>query len=145
MSSASSGQTVQVVMTIAVVTALLLAGCAGDREYSTSISEPTTGDVIDDVSIYEVNPIDGTRLEMNYSIDATDNRTYYLRTYELQNGSYEPQTSYRLESDERTMKFAVTIPNPRLNESVIKEQIRVERGENRTVVDAVTVTVRLDE
>lgn len=132
-----------VTATLIVVIALIVAGCGGNRGYTTSVSEPSTGAVIDDVSVETVTPVDGARLQLNYSVDSTDDRSYSLGVYELRNGSYEPQTSYRLTPDERTTKLEVSVPHG--NESVVEQQIRVERGENRTVVDAVTVTVRTDE
>ncbi|WP_247001287.1 hypothetical protein [Halosolutus gelatinilyticus] len=134
-----------VILVSVLACTLLLGGCLGDREYTATVSEPETGEVIDDVSVSEINSFDGTRLQLHYSIDDPKRRSYRLYVYEQENGSYEYNDQYPLDPTERMLEVFVSIPLSYADETAIQEQLRVVRGENGTVVDSVTVTVKLGE
>lgn len=140
MSSAPSNRDWRmVVATVLVVNALLIAGCSGNREYTSTISDPSTGDVIDNVSVDTINQLDGARFDVDYSINATDNATYSLVVYERQNGSLEWDGVYSLDPNRYDTGVSVSSPLP--DEPPATYEIRVERGENATVLDAVSVTI----
>lgn len=131
-----------VLATALVVSAVALAGCTSET-YTTSVGEPTTGDVIENVSFGEINGFDGARFELAYAIDERDNRTYSLRIYEFENGTLEPEGSRLLDPDRHRTRDDVGVPYG--DETERRYRLRVERGENDAVVDAVTVTVRVDD
>jgi len=133
--------------TVLVVCTVAFAGCMSE-EYSTSVGEPTTGDVIDNVSFGEINGLDGARYEMEYSIErnASDNATYWLHIYEYEDGELRPvNLSARHHLDPDRTRMEDNIAPPYEDESAVKYQYRIERGDNHTVVDAVDVTIRVDE
>ncbi|QLK26239.1 hypothetical protein HYG81_01035 [Natrinema zhouii] len=141
MSSAPSNRDWRIVVATAmVVSALFVAGCSGSSsEYTSTISDPSTGDVIDSVSVDTINQLDGARFDMDYSINATDNATYSLVVYERQNGSLEWDGVYSLDPNRYHTGVSVNPPLP--DEPPATYEIRIECGENATVLDAVTVTV----
>jgi len=130
-----------VIATVMVVSALLIAGCTDttSREYNSTISDPSTGDVIDNVSVETIDQQNGARFDVDYSIDATANETYSLVVYERRNDSFEWDGTYSLDPNRYHTKFSVGSPLP--DEPDPTYQIRVERGANATVIDAVTVTI----
>ena len=79
-----------VFITVLVVSALTLAGCLSE-EYTTSVDEPATGDVIQNVTFGEINGLDGAQYELTYSLNetASNNATYWLRIYEIEDGELE--------------------------------------------------------
>jgi len=130
-----------VIATVMVVSALLIAGCTDttSREYNSTISDPSTGDVIDNVSVETIDQQNGARFDVDYSIDATANETLLSSSTSAGttrlNGTV-PTASTRTGI---TPKFSVGSPLP--DEPDPTYQIRVERGANATVIDAVTVTI----
>ena len=128
-----------VLLVVIVSTALLFAGCVGSGDYTTTIGDPTTGEVIDNVSINEVTPITGVRLTVHHTADRVNISSYSLGVYVRENGTFEPLTYYSF--DQHADSTGVTLDIPGRDETVVEQQIRVEHRENRTVVDAVDVTV----
>ncbi|MFC6764076.1 hypothetical protein [Natrinema soli] len=130
-----------VVATVMVVGVLLIAGCTDttSREYSSTISDPSTGDVIDNVSVDTISQQNGARFDVDYSIDATANETYSLVVYERRNDSFEWDGTYSLEPNRYHTGFSVGPPLP--DEPATTYQIRIECEKNATVLDAVTVTI----
>lgn len=120
-----------------------LAGCSQTAEYSTSVSEPTNGGVIDNISIYDINEMDGARYRLNYSLAASINAAYNIEVYELTDGSVEFISVSDL--DRREPVHRNDLPPPWNAGEERTYEIRVVRESNNTVVDAVIVTVKRDD
>ena len=134
-----------VFITVLVVSALTLTGCLSE-EYTTSVDEPATGDVIQNVTFGEINGLDGAQYELTYSLNetASNNATYWLRIYEIEDGELEQVNlsgSHHLDPNRSSLNENIAPPYE--DESVVEYRFRVERGGNRTVVDAVDVTIRV--
>jgi len=114
-------------------------GCLATAEYETTIGEPTTGAVIENVSVYDINDIDGARYELDYRLP---NRTgsYQIEAYERTNGSNKRISSGGRLGPEPTYKNE--LPPPWNDGDERTYELRVVQTDSETVVDSVTITVR---
>lgn len=126
-----------VLVTVVVVT--LLAGCPTNDYYSTSVSEPTNGTVIQGVTVYDVNEIDGARYELSYQRTGGSDSTLALNTYERRNGSDELLATVTLAGPAPTYENDLTPPWDPGEERVYR--LEVVREESDDVVDAITITI----
>jgi len=130
------------VATVLVVSTLIVAGCTGSRDYTTTISEPETGDVIENVSVDTINQLDGARFDVDYALNATENDSTSLVVYKVrENGSLEVKNINGLSPTRYHTGFSVAPPQP--DDPVRTYRVRVERGD--TALDAVTITIGIEE
>lgn len=130
-----------VLATVLVVSAIAVAGCATQADYSTSVSEPTNGTVIRNVSVYDINEADGARYELEYRLDDTTTN-YTIKTYERTNGSDELLGTSGLTGREPTYKNDLPPPWDPGDERTYR--IDVVRSDTGAVVDSVTITIERD-
>lgn len=128
---------------VLLISTVAFAGCSMNSEYTTSIGEPTTGTVIDDLSVYDINEIDGVRYELNYSLNTSENATYNIEVYELTSGSPEFVSVSDLDRRKSVYRNDVAPPWNAGEERLY--EIRVVREANNTVVDAVALTSKRED
>lgn len=126
--------------TVLLAALVSVAGCSTDGEYTTSIGEPTNGTVIDGLSVYSIDELDGARYELQYSLDAGDDATYDIEVYELANDSREFVSISDL--DRRESVHRNDVPPPWDDGEERRYELRVVRQDDGDVVDAVTFTVK---
>ncbi|ELY75307.1 hypothetical protein C488_09751 [Natrinema pellirubrum DSM 15624] len=122
---------------VLVVTTIAFAGCVTQEDYSTSVGEPTNGTVIRNVSVYDVNEIDGARYELDYRLDDATN--YTLETYERTNGTDELVDTTSLAGREPTKRGDLAPPWDPGDERTYR--LVVVRSDTGATVDAVTITI----
>jgi hypothetical protein len=129
-------------VTALLVSSVALAGCTTTEDYSTSISEPTNGTVIQNLTVYDINELDGARYELEYRLNTSKNVTYTLKTYELKNESYELQSTSALTGAEPTYKNDLPPPWDAGTERTYR--LEIVRADSETVLDAITITLKRD-
>jgi hypothetical protein len=132
----------RILVTAVLALTLALAGCSTSATYETSVGEPTTGAVIENASITDVNELDGVQYRFEYSLTGSDlapNATYSVEEYERTNGSFERVGVADLEPRESVHQNSVSPPWDAGDERTY--EVRIVHPENDTVVDAVRMTI----
>lgn len=125
--------------TVLLVGLVAVAGCSTTTDYTTSVDEPTNGTVIDGLSVYDINELDGVRYELQYSRTSSDDATYDVKVYELTSGSPEFVSVSDLDQREPVYRNNVSPPWDAGDER--RYELRVVRESDGTVADAITFTV----
>ena len=125
-----------------VMCSLALAGCTTTEDYSASVSEPTNGTVIQNLSVYDINEMDGARYELKYRLNNSHDVNYTIKTYERTNGSYELITTSLLTGREQTYKNDLPPPwDPGVERIYRLEVVRTDTG---IAVDKIMIILRRD-
>ncbi|ELZ10510.1 hypothetical protein C478_13682 [Natrinema thermotolerans DSM 11552] len=124
---------------VLIVSTVALGGCLTQADYSTSVGEPTNGTVIRNVSVYDVNELDGARYELDHRLD-DDETNYSLKTYERMNGTDEIVKISSLTGHEPTYKNDLAPPQDRGDERTYR--LVVVRSDTGATVDAITITIK---
>lgn len=135
-----------VLVTVLAVSLVALAGCGTNEDYSTSVSEPMNGTFIQDVSISDINEMDGARYELEYRYNSSVETTYTVKVYEQKNGSYESnatETSLLVSGAEPTHAGNLAPPWDSGEKRTYK--LEVTRTDTGTVIDSVIIEIKRDE
>lgn len=135
-----------VVVTVLAVSLAALAGCVTNEDYSTSVSEPTNGTFIQNISFSEVNELDGARYELDYRYNSSIDTNYIVKVYERKNRSYEPtpaDTSLLEPGAEPTHGGSLPPPWDPGEERTYK--LEVTRSDTGAVIDSVTIAIKRNE
>lgn len=120
-----------------------LAGCSLTTEYTTYVSEPTNGTVIENASAEFVDDWKGVDYEIEYNSSYRNNSSYSFKTYEHVNGSLElvDQSKFtNIEPNTPPVYRNEVAPPWDSGEKRIYE-IRVVDDTTDTIIDAVTITI----
>lgn len=135
-----------VLITILTVSLVVLAGCVTNEDYSTSVSEPTNGTFIQDISFSDINEMDGARYKLNYRYNSSVDANYTVNVYERVNGSYEAdptETSLLVPGAETTHSGSLAPPWSSGEKRTYK--LEVGRTDTGTIIDSVTITIKRGE
>ena len=120
-----------------------LAGCGLTAEYTTSVSEPTNGTVIENASAEYVDDWQGVKYEIEYNSSYRNNSSYSFKTYEHVNGSVElveSSTFATIEPDTPPTYQDSVAPPWDSGEKRVYE-VRVVDDTTNTILDAVTIMI----
>lgn len=115
------------------------AGCSTTADYSTEIGEPTTGAVISDFAVVDINELDGAQYELQHHLNASEETHYKVEVYDLTNDSAEIAYVSGLDSNESIYRNDVAPPWDEGENR--RYELRVVDGANDTIVDAITFTI----
>lgn len=129
--------------TVIIISMVGVAGCTTTSDYTNSVGEPTNGTVIEELSITDVNELDGVLYELQYSRDSTANATYNVEVYELTSGSPELVSVSDLDESEPVHRNDVPPPWDAGEERTY--ELRVIEDASGEVVDSITFTIERQE
>lgn len=125
--------------TLLLTSAVATAGCATTSDYTTTIGEPTTGAVIVDLSVYDINERDGVRYELQYRRNASDDTVYTVEVYERTSDASELVSVSKLDFNELVHRDDVPPPWDAGEER--RYELRVVDESTGAVVDAVPFSI----
>jgi hypothetical protein len=126
-----------------------LAGCSLTTEYSTSVSAPSNGTVIENASAEFVDNWQGVDYEIDYDASYRNNSSYSFKTYEHVNGSLKLEESSRFTDIESSSNYTDlgtvyqgSVAPPWDSGEKRVYEIRVVDETVDTIVDSVTIMVK---
>lgn len=127
---------------ILLVSTVTVAGCSTNADYTTMVGEPSNGTVIDDLTVYDVNELDGVRYELQFSLAASDDAAYNIEVYENPSGT--PEFVSISDLDRRDTPHRDDVPPPGEDGEKRVYELRVVHEADDSVVDSVTFAIERD-
>lgn len=115
------------------------AGCSTTADYSTEIGEPTTGAVIGDFAVVDINELDGAQYELQHHLNASEETHYKVEVYDLTNDSAEIVYVSSLDPNKSIYRNDVAPPWDEGEKR--RYELRVVNDVNDTIVDTITFTI----
>lgn len=125
--------------TLLLVSLVAVAGCSTTDDYTTEISEPTTGAVIGNFSVVDINELDGARYELTHRLNTYEDTHYKVEVYDLTNDSAEIVYVSSLDPTESSYRNDVAPPWEEGEEQ--QYELRVVNGSDNTTVDTITFRI----
>lgn len=125
--------------TVLLIGLLAVAGCSTTDDYATETGDPTTGAVIETLSIVDINEMDGARYELQYSLNASDTAAYNVEVYELTDDEAEFVSVSDLNSGES--QYRNDVPPPWDAGETRRYELRIVDEADGTVVDTISFRI----
>lgn len=128
-----------ILTTVLLVSLVAGAGCSTTDDYTTEIDEPTTGAVIGNFSVVDINELDGAQYELQHRLNASEETHYKVEVYDLTNESAEIAYVSSLNPNESIYRNDVAPPWDEGEKR--RYELRVINGSDNTTVDTITFAI----